>query len=219
MLNLTSVLALAAAVVLALLAVLARRSAKASKRVIRRLQQRIAALERERAIRPAPRVAFEFNGATREALLHVTNDGGDAQIWAPLTVEGALSQQLAGDACAAWGHGGGARATIRRGQTGTLRLAQLDLTVFPYAQWQIYAVAPPDRLRRGAAASSQEGGHDAGVRAVRAMHTSMIGGDPETHAPALFLQVALLTAPDSVAPLPHCTIALQPFEAIRLRPI
>jgi hypothetical protein len=51
------------------------------------------------------------------------------------------------------------------------------------------------------------------------MNTSMIGGDPETHAPPLFLQVAIVSSPDSVVPPPECTIALQPFEAVRLRPI
>jgi hypothetical protein len=51
------------------------------------------------------------------------------------------------------------------------------------------------------------------------MNTSMIGGDPETHAPPLFLQVAIVSSPDSAVPPPECTIALQPFEAVRLRPI
>jgi hypothetical protein len=51
------------------------------------------------------------------------------------------------------------------------------------------------------------------------MHTSTIGGDPETHAPTLFLQVAVGSAPESTGPPPECTIALQPFEAVRLRPV
>jgi hypothetical protein len=51
------------------------------------------------------------------------------------------------------------------------------------------------------------------------MHTSMIGGNPDTHAPPLFIEVALACSPESAAQLPHSTIALQPFEAVRLRPV
>lgn len=166
---------------------------------VQRLRQEIAALERDRAARPSPRVAFEFNAHTREALLHVTNDGGDAEVRAPLSVEGALATPLEGDVSAVWVDGDGATAVIRRGETQTLRLAKLDSSVFPYAQWEIFV-----------------DGHDG---SVRAMHTSMIGGDPETHAPAMFLQVALVTAPEAIAPPTQCTIVLQPFEAVRLRPV
>jgi hypothetical protein len=51
------------------------------------------------------------------------------------------------------------------------------------------------------------------------MHTSMIGGSPDTHAPPVFLQIALASSPETVGPPPHSTIALQPFEAVRLRPV
>jgi hypothetical protein len=91
--------------------------------------------------------------------------------------------------------------SIGRGQRRTLRVAALDLSVFPYAQWQIFA----------------RHGHE--LVSVRAMNTSIIGGDPETQAPPLFLQVALASSPDAAVPPPECTIALQPFEAVRLRPV
>jgi hypothetical protein len=94
---------------------------------------------------------------------------------------------------------------IRRGEIRTLRLAQLDLSVFPYAQWRIFALG-----RRA-------DGPYAEVLSRPAMHTSMIGGDPATHAPSLFLQVVLLSAPDAGGPPVHCTIALQAFDAVRLR--
>ena len=208
--DLTAIFALSVALVLALLAAVSMwRSAEASKRLIRDLQQRIARLERERISRPAPRVSFEFKASTREALLHIANDGGDAEMWAMVSIEGALAQQLTGDVCAAWAGGNGPRAVIRRGESGTLRLAQLDLSVFPYAQWQIYGV--------GTGLDAREQAPE--VFSMRAMHTSMIGGDPETHAPTMFLQIAVATDPESIGPPPHCTIALQPFEAIRLRPV
>ena len=164
-------------------------------------RQRIEGLERQLAVRPSPRVAVEFNAQTREALLHVTNDGGDAEVRAPISVEGALAMQQQGGASAAWLDGAGAAAVLRRGDTQTLRLAKLDVSVFPYAQWEIYSV------------------HDGAVQSVRSMHTSTIGGDPDTHAPAMFVQVALVTVPDAAAPLPHCTVVLKPFEAVRLRPL
>jgi hypothetical protein len=200
MLTATAVTDAAITLALALLVLWMWRSLRRSKQLIRQLQKRIRALERERSTLPAPRVSFEFNGSTREALLHVTNDGGEAEMWAPLSVEGALARRLSRNVCAAWTHGG-ARAVLRRGESATLRLAQLDLSVFPYARWQIYGIAPGEMI------------------SVRALHTSTIGGDPGTHAPTMFLQVALATAPESVGPPPQCTIALQPFEAIRLRPL
>ena len=51
------------------------------------------------------------------------------------------------------------------------------------------------------------------------MNTSLSGGDPETQGPPMFLQVAVISSPDSAMPPPECTIALQPFEAVRLRPL
>jgi hypothetical protein len=199
--NVTTVAAVAAVVVLAVLALSLWRSLRQAEQLIRQLSQRIGMLERERSSRPSPRLRFEFNASTREALLHITNDGGDAEVWAPLSIEGALAHQLTEDVCAAWTHGGSAHARLGRGQSATLKLAQLDLSVFPYAQWQIYGVGGGETF------------------SVRAMHTSMIGGDPETHAPALFLQIALATKPEAGSPPPQCTIALQPFEAVRLRPV
>jgi hypothetical protein len=168
---------------------------------VRHLRQEIAALERDRTARPALRGAFEFNAQTREAVLRVSNDGGDAEVRAPLSIEGALATQLDGDVSAVWVDGEGATALIRRGETQTLRIAKLDLSVFPYAQWEIYAT------------------RDGTVSSLRAMHTSIIGGDPETHAAAMFVQVALVTTPDSIGPPPHCTVVLKPFEAVRLRPL
>jgi len=198
--------ALISAVIVALVSAAVWRHIRHLRGAVFRLEQEVAALRRDRAVRPAPRVSFAFDATTREALLHVTNDGGDAEVRAAMSIEGALATPLDGDVSAAWREGGSATAVVRRGETKTLRLARLDLSVFPYAQWEVY-VAP-----RGL-----EPGH--GRDALRAMHTSMIGGDPETHAPAMFLQVALTTSPDAFGPPAHCTIALQPFEAVRLRPV
>ena len=175
------------------------------QRRLGQMQQRLAALEREHQSRPSPRVAFEFNGSTREALLHLTNDGGDVEIEGRIAVEGELAHKLPVAACAAWQDGGGSMRAVRKGQTRTLRIAQLDVSAFPYAQWQVYAVSP--------------GASDDQVLAVRAMHTSMIGGDPDTHAAPLFVQVALTCSPDAASPPPHCTIALRAFEAVRLGPV
>ena len=182
---------------------------------VQQLQQQISALERDRAARPSPRLAFEFNALTREAVLHVTNDGGDADVRAPLSIEGALATQLEGQGSAVWSDGEGAAARIRRGETRTLRLAKLDLSVFPYAQWEIFVNGPASAFAN-TPADNKEG---ESYRSVRAMHTSMIGGNPDTHAPAMFIQVALITIPDAVGPPPHCTVVLQPFEAVRLRPV
>ena len=171
-----------------------------------RLHQQIASLERSRAARPLLRVTFEFNAGAREALVHVSNDGGDAEVSARMSIEGALAQPVENNLQAAWIDEAGGRAMIRRGRTRTLRVAQLDLSVFPYAQWQVYAV----------------GGVLEGTPmpfVVRALHTSMIGGDPDTHAPTIFLQVAIVSSPESSGPPSGCTIALQPFEAVRLRPV
>ena len=202
----TTTAALAAAFLLAVLVGVVWRSLVRSRRLVTRLQQQIASLERARAARPSLRVTFEFNASTREALVHVSNDGGDAEVSAGMSIEGALAQPVDNNLQAAWIDEERGRVTIRRGRTRTLRVAQLDLSVFPYAQWQVYAVG-------GVA----EGTHR--PFAVRAMHTSMIGGDPDTHAPTIFLQVAIVSAPESSGPPSGCTIALQPFEAVRLRPV
>jgi hypothetical protein len=93
---------------------------------------------------------------------------------------------------------------LRHGETRALRLAQLDLSVFPYAQWEIFAARPAEARR---------------PESMRAMHTSVIGGNPDTHAPPLFIQVTLVSSPESAAEPPQSTIVLQPFEAVRLRPL
>jgi hypothetical protein len=134
----------------------------------------------------------------------VTNDGREAVVWAHLSVEGAVSQQVESDLRAAWRNESASSVVLRQGETRTLRLAQLDLSVFPYAQWEIFAAGPPKAGPYGS---------------MRATHTSMIGGNPDTHAPPLFIEVALACSPESAAQLPHSTIALQPFEAVRLRPV
>jgi len=200
--------AVISAVIVALVSTAVWRYIGRLRQRVLRLEQEVAALRRDRATRPVPRVSFEFDPTTREALLHVTNDGGDAEVRAAMSIEGALATRLNGDVCAAWSETSDPTAVVRRGETKTLRLARLDLSVFPYAQWEIY-MAPDNRNR----------GSEAGRIALRAMHTSTIGGDPETHAPAMFLQVALMTSPDATGPAPHCTVALQPFEAVRLRPL
>lgn len=194
-------LATLAAVFLVILALIWRSLAR-SRRLVGRLQDELARLERERTARPSLRVTFEFNATTREALVHVTNDGGDASVSAAMSVEGALAQLVEHDLRAVWHGESSSVVSIRRGQSRALRVAHLDISVFPYAQWQIH----------GLDARSE-------ALTVRATHTSMIGGDPETHAPTIFLQVALITSPEAVGAPPHCTIALQPFEAVRLRPL
>ncbi len=176
------------------------RSLDRSRRLADRLHQELAQLKSERTARPALRVTFEFNATTREALVRVANDGGEAAVWAAMSVEGSLAQRVEHDVRAMWVGETSPVVSIRRGQSRVLRLAQLDISVFPYAQWQVYGIDA-----RG------------DVLVVRATHTSMIGGDPETHAPTIFLQVALVTSPDTAGAPAHCTVALQPFEAVRLR--
>src|SRR5688572_3073449 len=94
--------ALAAVLILAVSCAITWRSALRSGRLVSRLQQHVARLERERIARPSLRVTFEFNATTREALVHVTNDGGDAAVWARMSVEGALAQRVDADLRAAW---------------------------------------------------------------------------------------------------------------------
>jgi hypothetical protein len=188
------------ALILGVACVVLWRNLTGSRREVGRLREQLNHLESERSARPSLRVTFEFNATGREALLHVTNDGGDAVVWAPMSVEGALAQQVDGDLLALWRHETASRVMLRHGKTSTLRLAQLDLSVFPYAQWEIFV-----------AGGTYEG--------IRAMHTSMIGGNPDTHAPTMFIQVALFSSPESAGQPPHSTIALQPFEAVSLRPV
>ena len=202
----TTTAALVAALLLAILCGFVWRSLVRSRRLVARLHQQIASLERSREARPSLRVTFEFNATAREALVHVSNDGGDAEVSARMSIEGALAQPVENNLQAAWIDEERGRVMIRRGRTRTLRVAQLDLSVFPYAQWQVYA-----------GGGVLEGTHEPFV--VRALHTSMIGGDPDTHAPTIFLQIAIVSSPESSGPPAGCTIALQPFEAVRLRPV
>ena len=199
----------ATALILGVVCVFLWRNLAGSRRAVHRLREQIAHLETERSSRPSLRVTFEFTATGREALLHVTNDGGDAVVWAPMSVEGALSQQVEGDLRAVWRNETASTVMLPHGETRTLRLAQLDLSVFPYAQWEIFVAGP-------AKTGHYESGH---YESMRAMHTSMIGGNPDTHAPTMFIQVALFSSPECAGQPPHSTIALQPFEAVRLRPV
>ena len=209
------------------------RNLAGSRRAVDRLREQIAHLQAEQAVRPSLRVAFEFSATTREALLHVTNDGREAVVWAHLSVEGAVSQQVESGLRAVWrnpstrsarsGPGESASSVVlRQGETRTLRLAQLDLSVFPYAQWEIFAAGPASAFAKAPADKTAGGPADKEARhygSMRATHTSMIGGNPDTHAPPLFIEVALACSPESAAQPPHSTIALQPFEAVRLRSV
>ena len=229
----------ATALILGVVCVFLWRNLAGSRRAVDRLREQIAHLQAEQAVRPSLRVAFEFSATTREALLHVTNDGREAVVWAHLSVEGAVSQQVESGLRAVWrnpstrsarsGPGESASSVVlRQGETRTLRLAQLDLSVFPYAQWEIFAAGPASLsggppavalAEAGALAKAEalaEAGH---YGSMRATHTSMIGGNPDTHAPPVFIEVALACSPESAAQLPHSTIALQPFEAVRLRSV
>jgi hypothetical protein len=178
---------------------------RAPSRLVEDLERRVAALEQAGSRRdsaPSPRVRFEYRSGTHEALLHVTNDGHDGEFWAPMSVDGSLSARLDRPVCATWQHADGPRTSMATGETRTLRLAQLDLSAFPFARWEVYGAG--------------EGGSPA--LAVPAMHTSVIGGDPGASAPIIFLEIALLSAPPPLDGVRTCTIALHPFEAQRLRP-
>lgn len=217
MFSVSEPVAVAAAVVAAVAGFLVWRRLLAAQRVIAGLRARIGELERMHAERPRPRVAFEFRTATREAWLHVVNEGADADFWAPMTIEGPLAHHVSGAIYGDWQSGPAGHIRVRRGETRSVRLARLDLTVFPYAQWEIFGMRPAEPL------GEVEGGRDRPraaswqAFAVRAMHTSTIGGDPETHAPVLLLQVDVVSAPEPSTVSAQCTIALQPFEAVRVR--
>jgi len=133
------------------------------------------------------------------ARLHVTNHGAEATFRAPLIIDGPLSSRLNRLLFAQWEHTDGPQTSIPRGDTRTLRLAWLDLSSFPFAQWCVYTTAADD-----------------GAASLYAMHASVIGGAPDTQAPPIFLDVAILSTPESES-LCACVIALQPFEAQRLR--
>ena len=118
-----------------------------------------------------------------------------------MSIEGALAQHIDRELRAVWRDAATGTLTIRRGESHTLRVAQLDLSVFPYAHWQVFAMGLN------------------GPFSMRAMHASTIGGDPETQVPTMFLQIGLASEPESWGTPAHCTIALQPFDAVRLRPL
>jgi len=208
--------AFATALMLGVACVFLWRNLAGSRQEVGRLREQIAHLEAEQSLRPSLRVAFEFSATTREALLHVTNDGREAIVWAHLSVEGAVSQQVESGLRAVWRNESASSVVLRQGETRTLRLAQLDLSVFPYAQWEIFVAGPASAKATAGRPADKDGGH---YESMRAMHTSMIGGNPDTHAAPLFIEVALACSPESAAQLPHSTIALQPFEAVRLRSV
>jgi membrane protein implicated in regulation of membrane protease activity len=174
---------------------------RAPSRMIDDLERRVAQLEQAASASPSPRLRFEHETTTWQALLHVTNDGEDAEFWAPLIIDGSLSRAIDGRTFATWTHTPAPKTLIARGRTRTLRLAQLDLSIFPFAQWQVYAI-----------------GDDTSPVVLRAMHTSVIGNAPDAHATPIFLEVSILSTPDSRDHAQGCTIALYPFAAERLRP-
>lgn len=198
-----SMIAAAAGVVAGLLATpllgLAWHYWRAPLRLIEDLVQRVGALERARTARPSARVRFEYDNKAQHALLHVTNHGANGTFWAPLTINGALSSRLDEPVCAKWEHTDQPKTSIAKGQTCTLCLARLDLTTFPFAQWQLYATS-----------------EDRGPTVLRAMHTSVLGGAPDAHARTIILEVSPLSAPDSVDGIRTYKIALQAFDAERV---
>jgi hypothetical protein len=88
---------------------------------------------------------------------------------------------------------------IARGETRALHLATLDTTSFPFAHWQVRVTAD-----------------GRGASEVPAMHTSVIGGLPDTQAPRLLLHVTLVSVPDAVGELASRVVALDPFGAALL---
>jgi hypothetical protein len=174
---------------------------RAPVRLTDELDQRVAALEQARTGRPVVRLQFDYNSKTQRARLHVTNEGDDGEFWASLLIDGDLSGRLDHAVFATWEDTDRVKTSIARGQTRTLCLAELDLGTFPFAQWQLHVTSERGR-----------------PPALRAMHTSVIGGDPSAHAPTIFLDVSLLSRPDcGERARTRCTIALYPFDAHRLR--
>ena len=117
----------ATALILGVACVFLWRSLAGSRREVDRLREQIAHLEAEQAVRPSLRVAFEFSATTREALLHVTNDGREAVVWAHLSVEGAVSQQVESGLRAVWRNP--STRSARSGLQGRRR-ADRDAAVF-----------------------------------------------------------------------------------------
>jgi len=173
---------------------------RAPVRLTDELDRRVSALEQARTVQPIVRLQFDYNSKTQRARLHVTNDGDEGEFWASLLIDGDLSGRLEHAVFATWEDTDRPKTSMAKGQTRTLCLAELDLSTFPFAQWQVHVTS--------------EGGRPS---ALRAMHTSVIGGDPAAHAPTMFLEVSLLSTPDCGEGARTCTIALYPFDAQRLR--
>jgi hypothetical protein len=183
----------------ALTRLLQRRRAALAARERRgeQLEQRIASLEQAVVIAPTVGLRFEFDTATQLARLHVTNDGADGTVRAPVTIDGPLSSRPNGQLFAQWEQTDAPSMSLSRGATRTLRIARLDVSSFPFAQWCVPVTT------------------DEGTSVLYAMHASVIGGAPETQAPPLFLDVAIVDEEDQH--LCGCTIVLHPFDAERLR--
>lgn len=169
---------------------------RAPWRTIEDLHQRIAMLEESRAGLPSPGLRFEYDQRLGRAKLHVTNQGGAAEFFAPMTIDGALSTPVDIGVFAAWEHTAAVRVRLARGETRTLHLASLDVASFPFAQWKIQVAA--------------EG---RGAWEVSALHTSVVGGLPDTQAPRLLLHVSLASTPDAADGAAQRVVALDPFGA------
>ena len=163
---------------------------------VEQLESRVALLEKAKAAAPVASVRFEYDSYAQLARLHVTNQGDDGIFRALLTIEGSLSTRITRPVFAQWEHKDEPQTVIPGGETRTLRLASLDVETFPFAKWGVHMTS------------------DEGPVTVPAMHSSVIGGTPETQAPPIYLEVALRTR-DSERPS-MSTIALYPFEAQKL---
>lgn len=170
------------------------------RRAADQLERRVAELERMHDAQPAARVRFDYNSNTHVVRLHLTNDGADAEFWATLLIDGDLSGRWEGVAFATWDDSDQQKVRIGTGETRVLRLAQLDLTAFPFAQWEICVTMEDGRRTT-----------------FRAMHTSRIGGDPLAHAPTMFLEVSVLSTPQSLERVQTYTVALHAFDAQQWR--
>jgi hypothetical protein len=115
-------------------------------------------------------------------------------------IDGDLSGRWEGIAFATWEDADQRTVRIGQGDTRTLAIAQLDVTAFPFAQWQVYV--------------TQEDGRQS---VLRAMHTSTIGADQAARAPTMFLEVSVFSRPDAIERVRPCTIALHAFDAQHLR--
>jgi len=157
---------------------------------------RVASLEADRIRLPVPRIRFEYDGHSKSVRLHVTNEGGEAEFSAPMTIDGALSTPLAYAVFAPWEHTAQVSTWLARGETRVLHVASLDTQAFPFAQWRL-RVAAPGR----------------GVSEVLAMHTSVVGSLPDTQAPRMLLHVSVVTSPQAASDVASRVVTLDPFGA------